>query len=118
LIGVNFDVNKSEIKAEDYQVLTKVQKALNIFENANFIIEGHTDSQGNDDNNLELSKLRADAVLGYLTANMLIDKSRFSVKGFGESKPLANNETVLGRKKNRRIDIVIRPTIFDTFVSL
>jgi len=114
LIGVNFDINQAQIKQEDYSVLTKVQSALKIFDNAAIVIEGHTDSQGGDDTNLELSQARADAVLSYLNANTTIDKSRFSTKGYGESKPVANNESVAGRTQNRRIDIVIRPTLTTT----
>jgi OmpA-OmpF porin, OOP family len=59
---------------------------------------------------LKLSQERADAVLSYLSANTAIDKARFSTKGFGESRPVANNETLAGRKLNRRIDIVIKPS--------
>ena len=70
----------------------------------------HTDSQGGDELNLKLSQERADAVLDYLNANTAIDKARFSTKGFGESRPVANNETLDGRRLNRRIDIVIMPT--------
>jgi outer membrane protein OmpA-like peptidoglycan-associated protein/HEPN domain-containing protein len=117
MIGINFDVGKAQIKEEDYALLTKVKNAVNIFENAVIIIEGHTDSQGSDEINLELSKERANAVLSYLTANTDIDKERFGTRGFGESKPVANNETSAGRAQNRRIDIVIRPTILDTLVS-
>jgi OmpA-OmpF porin, OOP family len=118
MIGVNFDISKSEIKQDDYALLTKLQQAVNTFENATIVIEGHTDSQGGDDLNLELSQARADAVLSYLNANTTIDKSRFSTKGFGESKPVANNETAAGRTVNRRIDIVIKPTMMDTLVGL
>lgn len=111
MIGINFDVNTAIIKEEDYSILTKVQTALTTFDNASIVIEGHTDSQGGDDANMELSKKRADAILSYLSANSKINKARFSTEGFGESKPVANNETALGRTKNRRIDIVIRPTL-------
>ena len=110
MIGMNFDVAKSQIKQEDYAQLTKLQKAMALFKDASIVIEGHTDSQGGDDLNLKLSQDRADAVLSYLSANTTIDKTRFSTKGFGESRPVANNETTAGRKLNRRIDIVIKPT--------
>ncbi|MEQ6117996.1 OmpA family protein [Reichenbachiella sp. MALMAid0571] len=111
MIGVNFDVGKSQIKEEDYALLTKVQKAMQVFSDASIVIEGHTDSQGGDDLNLKLSQERADAVLSYLNANSTIDKARFGTKGFGESRPVANNETIAGRKLNRRIDIVIKPNL-------
>lgn len=109
MIGTNFDVGKSQIKEEDYAQLTKLQQAMSLFENASIVIEGHTDSQGGDDLNLKLSQDRADAILSYLSANTDIDKARFSTNGFGESRPVANNETQTGRKLNRRIDIVIKP---------
>jgi outer membrane protein OmpA-like peptidoglycan-associated protein len=110
MIGVNFDVGKAQIQQEDYTLLTKVQEAMDLFQEASIAIEGHTDSQGGDELNLTLSQERADAVLDYLNANTSVDKTRFSTKGFGESRPVANNETLAGRKLNRRIDIVIKPT--------
>ncbi len=109
MIGTNFEVGKSQIQEEDYAQLTKLQQAMALFVNASIVIEGHTDSQGSDDLNLKLSQDRADAILSYLSANTTIDKSRFSTKGFGESSPVANNESLAGRKLNRRIDIVIKP---------
>lgn len=118
MIGINFDVGTAIIKEEDYAILTKVQRALTTFDNSTIVIEGHTDSQGGDDANMELSQQRADAILSYLSANTKINKTRFSTEGFGESKPLANNETVLGRTKNRRIDIVIRPVFTASPVSV
>ncbi len=118
MIGVNFDVGKSQIKQEDYALLTKVQEAMNLFTNASISIEGHTDSQGGDDANLKLSKERADAVLTYLNANTTIDKERSSTSGFGESKPIANNETSAGRKLNRHIDVVIKPELPELLMRL
>lgn len=109
MIGVNFDVGQAQIKQEDYALLTKVREAMDLFSNASIVIEGHTDAQGADELNLKLSQERADAVLSYLNANTSIDKARFNTLGFGESRPVANNETVAGRKLNRRIDIVIKP---------
>lgn len=117
MIGINFDVAKAEIKQADYALLTKVQKAMSLFDKASIVIEGHTDSQGGDETNLKLSQERADAVLSYLTANTTIDQTRFSREGFGESKPVANNETQTGRKLNRRIDIVIKPTYSETTIG-
>lgn len=113
MIGVNFDVGQAQIKQEDYKLLTQVRETMNLFNNASIVIEGHTDSQGGDDLNLKLSQDRADAVLSYLNANTSIDKARFSTIGFGESKPVANNESVAGRKINRRIDIVIKPNFIE-----
>ncbi len=67
-------------------------------------VEGHTDATGDDDYNQELSQRRALAVVDYLT-KAGIDESRLRGEGFGESKPVADNETEAGRKQNRRVGI-------------
>lgn len=109
LIGLSFDVGKSVIKPEDFGLLTKVQNAIKTFPGCKISVEGHTDSYGGDELNLKLSQERADAVVAYLLANMSVDPSRIEAVGYGESQPIANNETAEGRAKNRRIDIVIHP---------
>lgn len=107
LFGLSFDVGKSVIKPEHFGLLTKVQNAIKTFPECNISVEGHTDSHGSDAMNLSLSQERADAVKAYLLANMSIDPPRIEAVGYGESKPIANNETAEGRAKNRRIDIII-----------
>ena len=72
-------------------------------------IEGHTDSYGADDTNLELSVRRAQSVADYLLEKDAVKSAHVSSVGFGETKPIANNETSDGRWKNRRIDVVIYP---------
>ena len=108
LVGLSFDVGKAVIKPEDFGLLTRLQKAIKEFPEGKISIEGHTDSFGSDANNLALSQQRADAVTQYLLANMDIDRSRISSIGYGETVPIANNETKEGRAKNRRIDLIIR----------
>ena len=110
LVGLNFNIGKSDIAPEYYSLLLKVQKAITLFPDCNITIEGHTDSQGGDETNLRLSQERADAVKYYLIVNSNIEANRINAIGFGENKPIANNETSDGRKKNRRIDVVIHPT--------
>jgi outer membrane protein OmpA-like peptidoglycan-associated protein len=110
LVGLNFDIGKSDVAPEYYSLLLKVQKAITLFPDCNITIEGHTDSQGGDETNLRLSQERADAVKYYLIVNSNIEANRINAIGFGENKPIANNETSDGRKKNRRIDVVIHPT--------
>jgi outer membrane protein OmpA-like peptidoglycan-associated protein len=110
LVGLNFNIGKSDIAPEYYSLLSKVQKAITVFPECNITIEGHTDSQGGDESNLRLSQERADAVKYYLIVNSKIEAGRIIAIGFGENKPIANNETSDGRKKNRRIDIFIHPT--------
>lgn len=109
LKGLNFDVGKSVIKPEHFGLLTKVKQAINIFPRSMVTVEGHTDSQGGDELNMMLSQERADAVMSYLLANMDIEPLRMEARGYGETNPIANNETAQGRKLNRRIDIVIDP---------
>jgi len=110
LVGLNFNIGKSDLIPESYSLLAKVQNAITVFPECTITIEGHTDSQGGDETNLKLSQERADAVKYYLIVNSKIEASRINAIGFGESNPIANNETADGRKKNRRIDVVIHPT--------
>ena len=109
LYGLTFPVGKAEIKPEYFPLLTQVQQAIRTFDNAEILIEGHTDSQGGDALNQALSEKRAQAVQEYLKANMDVPPATLDATGFGESQPVANNETKEGRAKNRRIDVIIRP---------
>lgn len=108
LYGLTFGVGKSTIEPELYPLLTKVQDAIKKFPNCHVSVEGHTDSQGSDEANQALSDKRAKSVAEYLMANM---NAELDVKyqGFGETRPIASNDTPEGRAKNRRIDIVITP---------
>ena len=80
-----------------------------MFPGATLSIEGHTDAYGSDSTNLTLSEQRAEAVKNYLVNEGEMDALRLTSVGYGESQPVANNETTEGRAKNRRIDIVITP---------
>jgi len=109
-VGLVFPTGSAQIEAQYFALLRKVQDAIRVFPDSDVVIEGHTDSFGGDETNLKLSEARAEAVREYMLANMR-DLSAADVRpvGFGESRPVANNETVEGRAKNRRIDLVIRP---------
>ncbi len=108
-VGLVFPTGSAQIESQYFAILRKLQDAMRVFPDSEFVIEGHTDSFGGDETNLQLSQQRAEAVREYLLANMreLRDEDVKPV-GFGESRPVANNETVEGRAKNRRIDVVIR----------
>lgn len=109
-IGLVFASGSAQIQSEYFALLRKVQDAIRVFPNSHVVVEGHTDSFGGDETNLTLSRDRADAVRQYLLANMRdLSPNDVEFVGFGESRPVANNETVEGRAKNRRIDLVIRP---------
>ena len=69
-------------------------------------IGGHTDSVGSDSYNQKLSEQRAKAVCDYLISQG-VDKARLSYKGYGESEPIATNETEAGRQRNRRVELKI-----------
>ena len=108
LYGLTFPVGKNTIEPQFYNLLTKVQEAIKKFPKAEIMIEGHTDAAGTDEVNQKLSESRSLAVAEYLMANMGVEIPVNS-QGFGESRPLASNETPEGRAKNRRIDVVITP---------
>lgn len=110
LYGLTFPVGLSTIDAQFFPLLSKVQEAIRRFPGASVIVEGHTDSQGSDQKNQVLSEERAAAVREYLIANTGLSSSQISSVGYGESRPVASNETREGRSKNRRIDVVIIPT--------
>ncbi len=111
LVGLSFDVGKSVIDARYFGLLTKAQNAIRVFPESRVRVEGHTDSHGTDAANLKLSSERAQAVRQYLVANMGMDISRIEAVGYGESRPVATNETAEGRARNRRIDVVITPNL-------
>jgi OOP family OmpA-OmpF porin len=109
LYGLNFASGQSTIKPEYFELLAKVVEAFKEYPECGITVEGHTDSWGSDMTNQKLSTERADAVKKYLLATAGIAPSRIIAVGFGETKPIASNETKEGRRKNRRIDIVIHP---------
>jgi OmpA-OmpF porin, OOP family len=76
------------------------------FDTATVLIEGHTDSKGNDNYNMKLSQRRADAVRKFIVDRHGIAADRLATKGFGETKPVASNATEEGRAKNRRVDAI------------
>ena len=110
MIGLNFDSNRAELKPEHLVLLAKVKEAIEISNTPHTTIEGHTDSYGSDASNLTLSEERANAVVEYLKTNMTLTAEQISAVGYGETRPIANNESVEGRAKNRRIDVVIKLT--------
>ena len=109
LKGIQFPVGQAVIMPENYQLLSKVQRAINEFENSSVVIEGHTDSTGSKEINSTLSKSRADAVKNYLVANKTLPAGKIVARGYGSEKPLASNATPEGRAANRRIDVIVTP---------
>jgi len=110
LVGLSFDSGASQIRPENFDLLAKVEKAIDVFPRSELTIEGHTGSHGGDDLNQKLSQARAESVQQYMINAMRIPTYRLIATGFGETRPVASNETAAGRARNRRIDIVIRPS--------
>src|SRR5690606_23989072 len=102
-----FDLGKATIRKESYAVLQNIADIMKEYPNANFEIEGHTDSQGSDALNDKLSNDRAASVRDYLTT-IGMDGNRLTSIGYGESKPIATNATKAGRQQNRRVEISLK----------
>lgn len=109
LRGIQFPVGQATLKPENYTLLSKVQMAIQMFDQPTVIIEGHTDSTGSVQMNQELSQKRAEAVKTYLVANNTLPANRIRATGYGPDRPLASNSTPDGRAINRRIDVLITP---------
>lgn len=99
-----FNSGKSSFQAQTMPVLVAITGILKEYPSANFMIEGHTDSQGSDALNQKLSEERAGAVKTYLVENG-IDASRLTSAGFGETNPIDSNKTSKGRANNRRVEV-------------
>jgi outer membrane protein OmpA-like peptidoglycan-associated protein len=99
-----FNTGKASLKDASKQILNDITDILKKYPESKFTVEGHTDSAGSESLNEKLSEERAKSVSDFLIANG-IDSSRLTSKGFGESKPIANNATSAGRAQNRRVEI-------------
>ena len=102
--GVNFEFDSAKLTADSTAALDDVLKILKRHEDLQVEIAGHTDSSGAEAYNQKLSERRAKAVRDYLVENG-IDAARLSVKGYGESDPVADNASKEGRAKNRRVEM-------------
>ena len=104
LEGVRFDNDTARLKPDSRIVLDRVAKSLNAWPDARIEIDGHTDSNNTDAYNLTLSRARSAAVCAYLV-DKGVASSRLEEKGYGESRPIANNVTADGRATNRRVEL-------------
>jgi outer membrane protein OmpA-like peptidoglycan-associated protein/opacity protein-like surface antigen len=104
LEGVNFEVDKADLLPESLQVLDKVALSLHDWPEVRVEVGGHTDASGSSSHNLELSQKRAEAVKAYLVSKG-IDASRMTAKGYGKTRPIADNNTKEGKAKNRRVEL-------------
>ncbi|MGB6930607.1 MAG: OmpA family protein, partial [Syntrophobacteria bacterium] len=110
LRAMQFPVGQAVIMPSNYGLVSKVQRSIRTFGEPGVVIEGHTDSTGSPELNEHLSQQRADSVRDYLIANGISSEDKIVAIGYGSKRPLASNETEMGRAINRRIDVVISPT--------
>jgi len=109
VLHVNFDFDKSDVRKEDAAELQNAIDFVKKYPGYQIEIDGHTDSRGSDKYNQALSERRAAAVKNYLLKHGMIDthKDMVTTKGYGESKPIADNATEKGRFENRRVEILV-----------
>ncbi len=104
--GIMFDVDRAVLKEQYKGELTELAAILNKYEDTNILLEGHTDSTGTEEYNLDLSKKRSQSVANHL-ATQKVNPARFTIMGYGESQPIASNESSEGRAQNRRVEVAI-----------
>jgi len=106
LTGVVFDFNKATLTPDARTILDDVTKKIVAYKSTPMELAGHTDNVGSDDYNLKLSDLRANAVRDYLKEQG-VNVDTITAKGYGESQPVADNDTDAGRQVNRRVELRI-----------
>lgn len=104
--GIQFDVNSDKVKPESYSTLKEIAQVMKENPNLKIKIVGHTDSDGDNALNLDLSKRRAASVKKELVDGFSIENARIETDGKGSTEPLAPNENVLNKAKNRRVEFI------------
>src|SRR5215210_842847 len=105
--SVYFEVNKSIVQPAMRSRLTEIARALATAGDSSILIEGHTDADGSNEYNLELSRLQAEAVRSVLVAGG-VSPDRVETQGYGETRPIASNSTTAGKAQNRRVEIILQ----------
>lgn len=105
-LNIEFDYDKSSIRPESMGQIQEVANAMRTYPKMKLEIRGHTDDRGSDDYNQKLSEQRAEAVAQAL-GEMGIDRARLEIRGFGESQPIAPNDSDDNRRRNRRTEFLI-----------
>lgn len=104
--GLLFDVDSYQLRPATKDDLREMAQTLKKYEDTNIIVEGHTDATGSEEYNMTLSRNRAGTVQKYLI-DQGVRPGRLSAIGYGETKPVATNETSAGRQENRRVEVAI-----------
>ena len=106
LYGIHFDFDKATIRPDASDTIADIAETLRLNPGWRLLINGHTDSIGDADYNLRLSDRRAAAVKSELVSGYGISPDRLETQGLGSSRPKGRNDTLQGRKQNRRVELV------------
>ena len=106
-LNINFNVNSVAIKSTDLDQLIQMAELMRTYPDTTAVIEGHTDSRGSAARNLEISQRRAQSIKKYFANSFGIAPERITAEGFGDTRPIASNETSEGRRKNRRVLVIL-----------
>lgn len=104
--GLMFPTNQSTLTEMSKQNLIELANTLKEYKDTNILVEGHTDASGKAEYNMDLSLARATSVKDYLTS-LGVDEARLELVAFGETSPIAPNDTKAGKQKNRRVEVAI-----------
>jgi OOP family OmpA-OmpF porin len=107
ILNIQFEIDNDDIQREDREKLAVLGTFMNKYPITTAVIEGHTDDVGSYDDNMNLSQRRTESVVDYLEGTHQITSARLAAVGYGKGRPIADNDTVVGRRKNRRIDAII-----------
>jgi OOP family OmpA-OmpF porin len=107
-LDVEFDTNKAVVKEKYNSEIKKVADFMKMYPKTTAVIEGHTDNVYTPQYNQKLSEARANSVRLYLINHFGVKASRLSAVGYGQTRPIASNNTEEGRQKNRRVQAVIK----------
>jgi len=106
ILDIQFEINQSTVQRESEEKLDKVVTFMRKYPDTTAVIEGHSDEVGTTADNMRLSQSRAEGAVSYLATNG-IDRSRLRAVGYGETRPIADNSTEVGKRLNRRINAII-----------
>jgi len=102
-----FDFDSAALRADARQSVDELAKVLQDYDKTAVVVQGHTDAQGTDSYNQNLSERRATSVKSYLEGSG-VDRDRIAVQGLGEQYPVASNDSEGGRQQNRRVEVLLR----------
>ena len=106
-LNINFNINSVTIKSTQLDQLRQMAELMKTYPSTTAVMEGHTDSRGSATKNLEISQRRAQSIKKYFANTFGIAPERITAEGFGETRPIASNGTPEGRRKNRRVLVIL-----------